>query len=74
MRIGVIGTGRIGTIHANTLSRHREVGSLILTDADAARAQELAHRLGYFDQAAFNHAFEKLTGAAPGTFVARQEG
>ena len=35
---------------------------------------ELAHRLGYFDQAAFNHAFEKLTGAAPGTFVARQEG
>ncbi|MDH6624711.1 myo-inositol 2-dehydrogenase/D-chiro-inositol 1-dehydrogenase [Streptomyces sp. LBL] len=46
MRIGVIGTGRIGAIHANTLSRHREVGSLILTDADPARAQELAHRLG----------------------------
>ncbi|MFD5341814.1 Gfo/Idh/MocA family oxidoreductase [Streptomyces hawaiiensis] len=46
MRIGVIGTGRIGTIHANTLSRHRDVGSLILTDADAARAQDLAHRLG----------------------------
>ncbi|MEV6837053.1 Gfo/Idh/MocA family oxidoreductase [Streptomyces sp. NPDC051133] len=46
MRIGVIGTGRIGTIHARTLSRHRDVGSLILTDADPARAQELAHRLG----------------------------
>ncbi|MBZ9639807.1 Gfo/Idh/MocA family oxidoreductase [Streptomyces sp. PSKA30] len=46
MRIGVIGTGRIGTIHANTLSRHRDVGSLILTDADPARAQELAQRLG----------------------------
>ncbi|GGJ54675.1 Gfo/Idh/MocA family protein [Streptomyces brasiliensis] len=46
MRIGVIGTGRIGTIHANTLSRHREVGSLILTDVNPARAQELAHRLG----------------------------
>ncbi|MGI5429610.1 Gfo/Idh/MocA family protein [Streptomyces sp. CA-179760] len=46
MRIGVIGTGRIGTIHANTLSRHREVGSLILTDADPARAQDLAYRLG----------------------------
>ncbi|WP_369195096.1 Gfo/Idh/MocA family protein [Streptomyces djakartensis] len=46
MRIGVIGTGRIGTIHAKTLSRNREVGSLILTDADPARAQELAHRLG----------------------------
>lgn len=47
MRIGVIGTGRIGTFHANTLSRHREVGgSLIVTDADIGRAQELAHRLG----------------------------
>ena len=46
MRIGVIGTGRIGTIHAHTLSRHREVGSLILTDVDPARAQALAHRLG----------------------------
>ncbi|MEU0440259.1 Gfo/Idh/MocA family oxidoreductase [Streptomyces sp. NPDC006186] len=46
MRIGVIGTGRLGTIHARTLSRHREVGSLILTDAEPARAQELALRLG----------------------------
>ncbi|MGW7299361.1 Gfo/Idh/MocA family oxidoreductase [Streptomyces sp. NPDC054829] len=46
MRIGVIGTGRIGTIHANTLSRHREVGSLILTDTDPGRAAELALRLG----------------------------
>ncbi|MEV5311481.1 Gfo/Idh/MocA family oxidoreductase [Streptomyces sp. NPDC052610] len=46
MRIGVIGTGRIGTFHANTLSRHRDVGSLILTDADPARALELAQRLG----------------------------
>ncbi|MFK4018478.1 Gfo/Idh/MocA family protein [Streptomyces albogriseolus] len=46
MRIGVIGTGRIGTIHAHTLSRHHEVGSLILTDVDPARAQVLAHRLG----------------------------
>ncbi|MFE2281599.1 Gfo/Idh/MocA family oxidoreductase [Streptomyces sp. NPDC059454] len=46
MRIGVIGTGRIGTIHAHTLSRHRDVGSLILTDVDPARAQALAQRLG----------------------------
>jgi myo-inositol 2-dehydrogenase / D-chiro-inositol 1-dehydrogenase len=46
MRIGVIGTGRIGTIHANTLSRNREVGSLILTDVDPVRAQGLANRLG----------------------------
>ncbi|MFJ6985563.1 MULTISPECIES: Gfo/Idh/MocA family oxidoreductase [unclassified Streptomyces] len=46
MRIGVIGTGRLGSFHANTLSRHREVGSLILTDAEPARAAELALRLG----------------------------
>ncbi|CAL9390276.1 Gfo/Idh/MocA family oxidoreductase [Streptomyces sp. Tu 3180] len=46
MRIGVIGTGRIGTLHARTLSRHRDVGSLILTDAEPARARALAHRLG----------------------------
>ncbi|MFD5816576.1 Gfo/Idh/MocA family oxidoreductase [Streptomyces sp. NPDC127038] len=47
MRIGLIGAGRIGTFHAATLSRHREVGgSLIVTDADPVRAQRLADRLG----------------------------
>jgi len=47
MRIGLIGAGRIGTFHATTLSRHREVGgSLIVTDADTARAHQLADRLG----------------------------
>ncbi|MFC4467584.1 Gfo/Idh/MocA family oxidoreductase [Streptomyces xiangluensis] len=47
MRIGLIGTGRIGTFHATALSRHREVGgSLIVTDADTARARALADRLG----------------------------
>jgi myo-inositol 2-dehydrogenase/D-chiro-inositol 1-dehydrogenase len=47
MRIGLIGTGRIGTFHATALSRHREVdGSIIVTDADPARARDLADRLG----------------------------
>ncbi|MER5495195.1 Gfo/Idh/MocA family protein [Streptomyces sp. NPDC002454] len=46
MRIGLIGTGRIGTFHAASLSRNREVGSLVVTDADRARAQALAVRLG----------------------------
>lgn len=46
MRIGLIGAGRIGTIHAATLSRHREVGSLIITDVDPVRSHELADRLG----------------------------
>ncbi|MEU8587593.1 Gfo/Idh/MocA family oxidoreductase [Streptomyces sp. NPDC048664] len=46
MRIGLIGAGRIGTFHATTLSRHRDVGSLIVTDVDFARAHALADRLG----------------------------
>ncbi|MDG5807624.1 Gfo/Idh/MocA family oxidoreductase [Streptomyces ossamyceticus] len=46
MRIGLIGAGRIGTIHATTLSRHRDVGSLIITDVDTARAHDLVDRLG----------------------------
>ncbi|NUK60665.1 Gfo/Idh/MocA family protein [Streptomyces lunaelactis] len=46
MRIGLIGTGRIGTFHAGVLSRHREVGSLVVADADAARASEVAERTG----------------------------
>ena len=46
MRIGLIGAGRIGTFHATTLSRHREVGSLIVTDVDTDRARAVADRLG----------------------------
>ncbi|MCW7944641.1 dehydrogenase [Streptomyces hygroscopicus] len=46
MRIGLIGAGRIGTFHAATLDRHRDVGSLIVTDVDRIRAHELADRLG----------------------------
>ncbi|MGW7465038.1 Gfo/Idh/MocA family protein [Streptomyces xantholiticus] len=46
MRIGLIGTGRIGSFHAGVLSRHREVGSLVVTDTDAARAVAVADRWG----------------------------
>ncbi|MFE0329732.1 Gfo/Idh/MocA family oxidoreductase [Streptomyces sp. NPDC058960] len=46
MRIGLIGAGRIGTYHAASLSRHHEVGSLIITDVDTVRARRLADRLG----------------------------
>ncbi|MEU7278544.1 Gfo/Idh/MocA family oxidoreductase [Streptomyces sp. NPDC045431] len=42
MRIGLIGTGRIGAFHAGVLSRHPEVGSLVVADADPARAAEVA--------------------------------
>ncbi|MFE4056073.1 Gfo/Idh/MocA family oxidoreductase [Streptomyces sp. NPDC059096] len=46
MRIGLIGTGRIGTFHADVLNRHRDVGSLVVADMDAARAARVADRIG----------------------------
>ncbi len=46
MRLGLIGTGRIGACHARTLSRLGEVDSLVVTDADASRAQQTAAALG----------------------------
>ncbi|MFF0278559.1 Gfo/Idh/MocA family oxidoreductase [Streptomyces sp. NPDC004330] len=46
MRIGLIGTGRIGSFHAGVLARHPEVGSLVVADADASRAAGVAGALG----------------------------
>ncbi|MFJ6792765.1 Gfo/Idh/MocA family oxidoreductase [Streptomyces sp. NPDC091268] len=46
MRIGLIGTGRIGSFHAAALARHPQAGSLVLADADPVRAARLADRLG----------------------------
>ncbi|WP_250306564.1 Gfo/Idh/MocA family oxidoreductase [Streptomyces sp. A 4/2] len=46
MRIGLIGTGRIGSFHAGVLSGHRDVGALVVADADASRAAEVARRTG----------------------------
>jgi myo-inositol 2-dehydrogenase/D-chiro-inositol 1-dehydrogenase len=42
MRLGLIGTGRIGTFHARTLAAHPQVTHLTVTDADAARATDVA--------------------------------
>ncbi|MEI7032573.1 Gfo/Idh/MocA family oxidoreductase [Streptomyces pratensis] len=46
MRIGLIGTGRIGTFHAEVLSRHPAVDGLLLADADPGRAAAAAARTG----------------------------
>ncbi|MFJ8751915.1 Gfo/Idh/MocA family oxidoreductase [Streptomyces sp. NPDC102441] len=46
MRIGLIGTGRIGSFHAGVLARHPAVASLVVADPDAARAAEVAARTG----------------------------
>lgn len=46
MRIGLIGTGRIGAFHAGVLSRHPEVGALVVADADPGRAAQVAELTG----------------------------
>ena len=46
MRVGIIGAGRIGTIHANNLSRHRAVSSIVVTDAILAQSEQIAATYG----------------------------
>ncbi|MFJ2114285.1 MULTISPECIES: Gfo/Idh/MocA family oxidoreductase [unclassified Streptomyces] len=58
MRIGLIGAGRIGTLHAGVLSRHREVGSLVIADTDPARAAYVADRTGSTAAPSVNEVFD----------------
>jgi myo-inositol 2-dehydrogenase/D-chiro-inositol 1-dehydrogenase len=46
MRIGLAGAGRIGAFHAGILSRLPAVDSVIVADADSARARQIAEGLG----------------------------
>jgi myo-inositol 2-dehydrogenase / D-chiro-inositol 1-dehydrogenase len=46
MRIGLAGVGRIGAFHAGILTGLPAVDSVIVADADGARAREIAERLG----------------------------
>src|SRR5437773_98616 len=46
MRIGVIGVGRIGMVHAATLKAHPEVERVTITDVDVDRAETGAAQLG----------------------------
>lgn len=46
MRVGLVGTGRIGASHAAVLRAHPEVERLLLADADTARAAAAAAALG----------------------------
>jgi myo-inositol 2-dehydrogenase/D-chiro-inositol 1-dehydrogenase len=46
MRLGLIGAGRIGILHAETLSGISAVSELVVADADAARAREVADKVG----------------------------
>ncbi|MFI6951262.1 Gfo/Idh/MocA family oxidoreductase [Streptomyces sp. NPDC050422] len=46
MRIGLLGTGRIGSFHAGVLARHPAVDALVVADIDPARAVAVAGRTG----------------------------
>jgi myo-inositol 2-dehydrogenase/D-chiro-inositol 1-dehydrogenase len=46
MRIGLLGAGRIGAFHAETLAAHPDVGELLVADADPVRAQGVAADTG----------------------------
>ncbi|WP_326569278.1 Gfo/Idh/MocA family oxidoreductase [Amycolatopsis rhabdoformis] len=46
MRLGLAGTGRIGTAHAETLKGFDEVTSVVVADVDPARASAAASKLG----------------------------
>lgn len=63
MRIGLIGTGRIGTFHSAVLVRHPEVESLVVADVDPARAADLAARVGAWAAPSVDAFFEA---GAPG--------
>ncbi|MET7643548.1 Gfo/Idh/MocA family oxidoreductase [Streptomyces sp. NPDC005426] len=46
MRIGLLGTGRIGSFHAGVLARHPAVEALVVADTDPARSAAVARRTG----------------------------
>ena len=41
MRVGVLGTGRIGRYHARVVGAHPDVEALVVSDVDTARAAEV---------------------------------
>src|SRR6185437_10893017 len=45
LTVGVVGLGRIGAQHAQAVRRLPDVGALVIADADATRARELAAEL-----------------------------
>ncbi|TYB42807.1 Gfo/Idh/MocA family protein [Actinomadura chibensis] len=63
MRIGLAGAGRIGARHAAALCALPEVDALVIADADAVRARDLAARLPPESRAAVPDAVEDLFAA-----------
>ena len=64
LRVGVVGVGRIGVMHARTLAALEGVASVTVADADAERARQVAAQLG-----ATAESVENLFAAAPDAVV-----
>jgi myo-inositol 2-dehydrogenase/D-chiro-inositol 1-dehydrogenase len=46
VRMGILGAGRIGTVHARTLRDSPDVDSVVITDVDQARAHAVVSEVG----------------------------
>jgi myo-inositol 2-dehydrogenase / D-chiro-inositol 1-dehydrogenase len=46
MRVGLVGAGRIGALHAGTLTDHPQVAGLVVADVDHGRARQVADKVG----------------------------
>jgi myo-inositol 2-dehydrogenase/D-chiro-inositol 1-dehydrogenase len=46
MRVGLVGAGRIGLLHAGTLTDDPRVAGLVVADVDNGRARQLADKVG----------------------------
>ncbi|MGH3088281.1 MAG: Gfo/Idh/MocA family protein [Rubrobacteraceae bacterium] len=60
VRVGLIGAGRIGEVHAGTLSAHPKVESLVIADYDAGLAEKLAARHGAGAASSVDELFERV--------------
>ncbi len=58
MRVAILGVGRLGAAHASTLRSLPDVSDLRIHDADAARARDVAAKLGARAVAALDEALE----------------
>ncbi len=62
MRVGLVGVGRIGVLHAGTLTDNPQVARLVVADADGGRARQVAEKLRA-EVAAVDELFEGHTDA-----------
>lgn len=65
VKVGIIGAGYIGGVHAQVLARDERVRIAAVHDVDAARAEQLAHKSG----AAVQHGAEELMESVDAVYI-----